>query len=120
MRLAPNTIRAIAIVTMSLLVTGGGACASKSNVVLVATPILTPNPVVAGNKFVIVVGVLDALGCDKATIAVSYNGAAVSSKQVAVGAQYRDSTNALASGTISARGTCGEAIQVVNEVLTVN
>lgn len=96
------------------------ACVTKSNVVLIGTPIIAPNPVPVGTKFTINVGLIDALGCDKATIAVTYNGAAVSTKLVARGAQYKDSTTAIASGTISARGTCGSSEQVTNELVTVN
>ncbi|MBI3790736.1 MAG: hypothetical protein HY275_07635 [Gemmatimonadetes bacterium] len=101
-------------------VLAGVGCATKSNVVLIGTPVITPNPVPVGTKMTINVGLIDALGCDKATIAVTYNGAAVSTKLVARGAQYADSTTAIASGTISATGTCGSAIQVTNELVTVN
>jgi hypothetical protein len=96
------------------------ACVTKSNVVLIGTPVISPNPVSVGQKFGIVVGVIDAVGCDRATIAVTYNGVAVSTRQVARAAQYKDSTVAVASGTVSATGTCGSATQVSNELVTVN
>jgi hypothetical protein len=101
-------------------VLAGASCATKSNVVLIGTPVIAPNPVPVGTKMTINVGLIDALGCDQATIAVTYNGAAVSTKLVSRAGQYRDSTTAIASGTVSARGTCGSAIQVTNELVTVN
>ncbi len=114
------------VASISRLVAGaallglGVACTTKSNVILIGTPVLTPATVPVGQKFVINVGVIDALGCNTATVAVSYNNVAVSSKQVARGAQYKDSTTAIASGTVSATGTCGSAVQVANELVTVN
>ena len=82
---------------------------------------VTPNPVAMGTKFAVGVTVLDAIGCNaRATIAVTYNGVAISSKQVAIGAMYVDSTTAIASGTVSATGTCGSSVQVRNELVTVN
>ncbi len=98
----------------------GAACTTKSNVILIGAPVLTPATVPVGQKFVINVGVINALGCSTATIAVTYNNVPVSSKQVAIGSQYRDSTTAIASGTVSATGTCASATQVTNELVTVN
>lgn len=96
------------------------ACVTKSNVVLIGTPMITPNPVPVGTKFTILVGVIDAIGCPQASIKVTYNGNTVSTKNVAIAGQYKDSVTALSSGTVSATGTCGSAIQVSNELVTVN
>ena len=120
MRPAASARRVLAIAAGTSALIAGAACTTKSNVVLIGTPIITPGIVGVGQKFVIGVGVIDAIGCDKATIAVSYNGVAVSSKLVARAAQYKDSTTAIASGTVSATGTCGSAVQVTNELVTVN
>lgn len=119
MRPAPSVLRIAA--GLALVAPLLGACDNKSNVVLIGLPTVTPNPVPVGTKFVVNVGVLDAIGCNaRATIAVTYNGVAISSKQVAIGSRYVDSTTAVASGTVSATGTCGSSVQLRNELVTVN
>ncbi len=96
------------------------ACTADSSVILMGIPTITPNPVSAGSRFVINVGVTNAVGCDRATVSVQYNGVTVSTKQQAIGTQYKDSTFAVASGTVTATGTCGSAVQTSTELVTVN
>lgn len=107
----------IAALFVALLI----GCSTNIQVVQIGLPVMSPFVATAGQKVRVQIQLIDKAGCNTASLSATYNGAVVSTKQVAAGAVYSDSLTAvLGQKFVQATGTCGDAIQTRTDSFVVN
>ena len=104
-------------VALAAIVAG---CTNKNEFVSIDIPRMVPNPATIGQKSVISVVVFNRVGCNLATIKVTYGVAVVSTQAVDIGRSYTDSVTVTGTGPVKAEATCGEAINTQAAILTAN
>lgn len=96
-------------------------CSTNIQVVQIGLPVMSPFFATAGQRVRVQVQLIDKAGCNTAAISATYNGAVISTKQVATGGVYSDSLTAvLGQNLVQAAGTCGDAIQTRTDSFVVN
>ena len=95
-------------------------CDNKNQVISIDIPRMSPNPATIGTKTQISVIVFNKIGCNLASIKVTYGVSLVSTKSVDIGQAYLDSVVVTGTGPVKAEATCGDAINTQAAILTAN
>ena len=118
-RLTARRSRVVALGVVALASAAIG-CNNKNELVSIDIPRMTPNPAPLGTKAAVSVIVFNRIGCNLASIKVTYGVTVVSTKQVDVGQAYLDSITVTGTGPVVAEARCGEAINTQSAILTAN